>query len=152
MRRVLLSLLLALGLLPGTAGAVVNVGLAGATATTSTTASVGANGGPISTALRPVDVQVWGCATSSPCAGSPTYTVLLEERSGSLSGSSAPWQLVATFADCNSAGIGTVTPASTGTPASSVPCHYVANVPALQVRTRISARTNGTIWAHVVTQ
>jgi hypothetical protein len=80
-----------------------------------------------------VDAFVWSAAGGS-------YTVLLEERASDA----APWVTVATMANCDANGSGTVTPASTGTPATGT-CGFSTLAPKSLTRLRISARVSGTI-------
>ena len=111
--------------------------LSGVTATTSTSAASGASGGPVSTGQSAaVDVSVWSTAGG-------TYTVLLEERASDQT-SSAPWVTVATMANCDAAGAGTVTPAG-GTGVAGT-CGFSTLAPKQLTRLRISAWTSGTVY------
>lgn len=106
--------------------AVVNVELNGVTTTTSTAATGQATG-----SARYVIVQVWQAATFSG-----TSTVLVEEQGSNLTGALAPWVTVATMANCDTAGAGTVT---VGGVTSAGPCKMQTLTPAVRTRLRVSA-------------
>lgn len=134
------ALLLAFALLSFPVAAITNpitVTLNGVTGTTSSSAAIGASGGPVATGqANAVDVMVWSAAGG-------TYTVLLEERVTDQT-ASAPWITIATMANCDANGSGTVTP--TGGSAATGPCGFSTLSPKQLTRLRVSARTSGTIY------
>lgn len=104
-------------------------------ATTSTNATYGASGGPVLT-LDGISADV--CVKSD--GGANTFTVIFEQRAYP----GFPYITIATMANCDQNGSGTVTPASTGTPATG-PCSFVTNAPLRDTRLRVSAWTSGIV-------
>lgn len=128
-RMAVVAIVSALCVCVGPVLALVNVELNGVTATTSTSATGVATG-----SARYVIVQVWQAPTFSG-----TSTVLVEEQASNLTAAVAPWVTVATFANCDTSGLGTVT---VGGVSSAGPCKIQTLTPAARTRLRVSACTS----------